>query len=79
MADDAELQIIIDVPAVRDEGVDIVFFCTAALIYVGGLPPTTPRRSKMGLLDAHALTPLSIPVVGSERRNATKTAPGLAL
>ena len=33
----------------------------------------------MGLLDAHVLAPLSIPVVGSERRNATHTTPGLAL
>jgi hypothetical protein len=33
----------------------------------------------MGLLDAHALTPLYVPVVGSERRNATHTASGLAL
>ena len=32
----------------------------------------------MGLLDAQAITPLSIPVVGSERRNATHTASGLA-
>ena len=46
---------------------------------MGGLPPTTPRRSKMGLLDTRVLTPLCIPVVGSERRNATKTAPGLVL
>ena len=33
----------------------------------------------MGLLDTRVLTPLCIPVVGSERRNATKTAPGLVL
>ena len=33
----------------------------------------------MALLDTHALAPLSIPVVGSERRNATHTASGLAL
>ena len=39
----------------------------------------TLQRSKMGLLDTHVRSPLSIPVVGSERRNATKTAPGLAL
>jgi hypothetical protein len=48
-------------------------------IYVGGLPPTTLRRSKMGLLDAHVRSPLSIPVVGPERRNATHTTSGLAL
>ena len=48
-------------------------------IHVGGLPPTTLRRSKMALLDTHALAPLSIPVVGSDRRNATHTASGLAL
>ena len=48
-------------------------------IYVGGLPPTTLRRSRMGLLDAHVRSPLSIPVVGPERRNATHTTSGLAL
>ena len=48
-------------------------------IYVGGLSPTTPWRPKMGLLDAHVDAPLSTPVVGPERGNATKTTPGLAL
>ena len=41
--------------------------------------PTTPRRPKMGLLDAHVRSPLYFPVVGPERRNATHTTPGLAL
>ena len=36
-------------------------------IDVGGLPPTTPRRSKMGLLDVYVRSPLSISVVGSLR------------
>ena len=39
----------------------------------------TLRRSRMGLLDAHVRSPLSIPVVGPERRNATHTTSGLAL